>query len=85
MPFRAASRNLADWGDVAVQTAGGRMPPEFLRVVRDPALHRHLRPATNCYFEFDASKLDSRPLSSRAQRSWRDDFALALRYRVQQA
>jgi hypothetical protein len=51
VPFRAVSRDLADWGDLAVQTAGARMPAEFLRVARDPALRRHLRSATDCYFD----------------------------------
>lgn len=27
------------------------MPAEFLHVVRDPALRRHLRSATDCYFD----------------------------------
>jgi len=50
-PYRYASRDLADWGDLAEHAAGVQMPAEFLRVVGDPMLRQHLRSATDCYFD----------------------------------
>jgi hypothetical protein len=50
-PSDAASRDLADWRDLAGQAAGVQIPVEFSRVVRDPMLRRHLRSATDCYFD----------------------------------
>src|SRR5689334_4599114 len=50
-PSDAASRDLAGWDALAERCPGIRAPAEFLRVARDPMLRRHLRSATDCYFD----------------------------------